>query len=70
MKLTFSSSGEVMWTPWYGVYRWDRHMVSRPGTYAVIVTNGELSTMQDVQPGRRHPTCVVDDFGSLVRVAA
>lgn len=66
MKLLFSNSGDVFWTPFYGVYRWDRLMVTRPGTYAVITHNTELRHMQE--PRCAHPTCVVDDFGNLVKV--
>ena len=68
MKLLFDDSGEAFWTPCYGVYRWDKHMVTRPGTYAVVTHNSELRQMQE--PRNAHPTCVVDDFGNLVRVAA
>lgn len=55
----------------YGVYRWDEHLNTRPGTYRVVAGNValQLAWMGDGMT-YRNPTCVVDDFGSLVKVPA
>jgi hypothetical protein len=68
MKLLFDDTGDAFWTQWYGIWRWDKRMVTRPGTYAVITHNAELRAMQEARCA--HPTCVVDDFGNLVKVEA
>ena len=57
-------------TPAYSVWRWNAHLVGRPGTYRVIANWFSLSLIRMGGGGDtyEHPTCVVDDFGSLVRV--
>ena len=56
----------------YSIYRWNSLMVDRPGTYRVIGSwpSMEFARMAVSDGQYEHPTCVVDDFGSLVRVAA
>ena len=49
-------------------YRWDKHLANKQGMWSVICHNNELAYMQGVTPGNVHIDCVVDDFGSLVRV--
>ena len=56
----------------YSVYRWNDLMVDRRGTYRVIGgwASMEFARMACGSDNYEHPTCVVDDFGSLVRVPA
>lgn len=56
----------------YSVYRWNGLMVDRPGTYRVIGSwaSMEFARMVVGAGNYEHPTCVVDDFGSLVAVPA
>ena len=70
-NIEFMWSGEGYWTPAYGVYRWSDLMVTRPGTYAVIAHSMALALARmgcEDSYAFSHPTCVVDDFGDLVKV--
>jgi hypothetical protein len=68
---TFETSGDAFWTDDYGVYRWCKDFVTRPGTYRVVglLRVSDLMRMC-ARDGIEWPTCVVDDFGSLVKVPA
>lgn len=69
MNITYQSSGASYWTPFYGVHRWDRLLSDKPGTYALVLMPEVLQLFRMAANGEvRHPTCVVDDFGTLVRV--
>ena len=73
MKIHYSQGGGSFWTDLYGVHRWDPSLVTRPGTYGLIFNAVVLQLARmsvDKNCWVTHPTCVVDDFGSLVRVAA
>lgn len=61
------------WNDICGVFRWDPVLCTRPGTYRVVALahTFDLIVMgQKEIAGWDHPTCVVDDFGTLVKVPA
>jgi hypothetical protein len=70
MKVTYSHTGHFMSTPQYTIFRWHKDICPTPGTYRVVAVNHALARMQGAEWEDIHPTCVVDDFGTLVRVAA
>lgn len=70
MKLSVYPGCADYWAPFYGVHRWDQHLNTRPGTYSIVAKNVDLAHMQGAPNGSVHMTCVVDDFGTLVRVPA
>lgn len=69
--IEYAPNGDGYTTPVYTVFRWSELMVDRPGTYRVIASRQALDLAWMGDAGSyRHPTCVVDDFGSLVAVPA
>lgn len=74
-NLQLSPDGAVFRFRGTGIYRWDSCMAPKHGTYGVIYSRRdvELVAMALRKPpyvGFKHPTCVVDDFGSLIAVEA
>lgn len=63
-------SDDGYWTPTYGVYRHNKALCHRPDAYAVICNYEALQLIRLTNPNYRHPACVVDDFGTLVKVPA
>ena len=74
-QMMVDATSDVFFTPLCGIYRWKESMVTRAGTY-LVVWLGEVydcimfARMKASDDGSIHPTCVVDDFGSLVKVPA
>ena len=66
MNAIIASTPERFHTADYGAYRWDPLMVEKPGTWILISTSCSFDHFRGVQ--RPHVSCVVDDFGDLVRV--
>ena len=64
MKIEFFDDAGYF-TPFYGVMR-HTALMCKPGFWSVISMCPQLAWMQGVQ--NAHMTCVVDDFGDLVRV--
>lgn len=58
----------TFWKAGYGAYRWDKTLYSRPGTWFLVSLNYEFDYLRGVKS--LHVTCVVDDFGNLVKVAS
>lgn len=73
MNITFDNeTGDAFWIEGVcGIYRWYASFLNRPGTYRVVALSPAYEYMKftgatkHVEP---HPTCVVDDFGNLVRI--
>lgn len=57
---------EAFYTAEYSAFRWDQRMVERVGTWILISKSCFFDHFRGMQ--RAHVTCVVDDFGDLVRV--
>jgi hypothetical protein len=66
--MSIQSYGDSFFTPFYGAFRWHSHLCYRPGTWALIGFNLEFDRMRGIENDSIHITCVVDDFGNLVRV--
>lgn len=66
MNVIQTMTPEAFYTAEYGAYRWDKHMVEKPGTWILISRACWFDHFRGFQ--RPHVTCVVDDFGDLVRV--
>ena len=66
---TRTIDADCEWVQGNGItmWRWNESLVSERGTWAVLATNLDLARMQNVTPGNAHITCIVDDFGNLVR---
>jgi len=62
------SYGDAFFTDTYGAFRWDRNLCSRPGTWYLVSLNNDFDRMRGVGFCDVNITCVVDDFGNLVRV--
>lgn len=56
----------AFWTDSYGAFRWDTHLQGRPGTWYLVSTCPDFDYMRGLVSA--HITCVVDDFGNLVKV--
>jgi hypothetical protein len=71
MKAIQTQSEGAFWTASYGAFRWHEStsMHDKPGTWILISAGLEFDRFRDLK-GKFHVTCVVDDFGNLVRVAA
>lgn len=70
-----NTTDENFFTDCCGIYRHDRHMVNRVGTYICIPILDaaefiQFARLSEMSGWETHPTCVVDDFGSLVKVPA
>lgn len=69
MKLLFSQSGNAFWAGkginFWGIHRWG-DLAEKAGMYRVIVP----VDVAQILGWPNHPNCVVDDFGTLVRVEA
>jgi len=70
MKLHLYDFTSLFWTPSYSVHRWHNLLNEKPGTYRIVSENTALARMQGADYGDMHPTCVVDDYGQLVKVPA
>lgn len=71
MKAIRTQSYVAFWTDSYGAFRWNKcpSMHDKPGTWMLVSMGLEFDRFRDLK-GEFHVTCVVDDFGDLVRVAA
>jgi len=67
MNMLYDINGGIFWVgnngDYWAIYRWGS-LAEKPGTYRAIMPR-YLSELLDWPT---HPTCVVDDFGNLVRV--
>lgn len=73
MKMLYEDNGDGFYAgDTCAIYRWYPALVLRAGTYRVIALNAAFDLMKFYNGGHseEHPTCVVDDFGSLVKVPA
>lgn len=69
MSAITEKGSSSFWTDGYGAFRWDDTLLSRPGTWFLVTKNLAFDFMR-VGPYDVNITCVVDDFGDLVRVPA
>lgn len=60
----------AFWTAAYGAHRWDKYLFGRHGTWLLVSKSTEFDFMRGMRYDAVHITCVVDDFGDLVRVPA
>ena len=58
---------DSFFTDAYGAFRWDRNIGSRIGTWFLVSFSLEFDRMRGLI-SEPHITCVVDDFGNLVKV--
>jgi hypothetical protein len=63
-------SSDSFYTDSYGAHRWEPALITRPGTWRVVTMNLEFDRMRGIDNDVINMTCVVDDFGSLVKVPA
>ena len=52
----------------YGAFRWDTHLTGGQGNWFLVTMNYEFDKMRGVDPYGTSISCVVDDFGNLVKV--
>ena len=69
MEIDYAWQGDGYFTDFFSVTRWGS-LIERSGTYRVIATMKVLAIAQMGSSDYAHPTCVVDDFGDLVKVPA
>lgn len=67
MSIQHSLAG-IFWTDAYGAYRWDSILAQKTGLWELISLNVDFDYMRGIDPGKVHTSCVVDDFGNLVKV--
>ena len=65
-----TSYGDSFFTDFYGAFRWDFRVPGASKNWYLVGLNTEFDRMRGIQNSDIHITCVVDDFGNLVRVEA
>ena len=70
MNAVITQGPAMFWTEGYGAFRWDAILTTRPGTWYLVTLNLAFDQLRGVHNDDRNITCVVDDFGNLVRVPA
>lgn len=70
MNAIESQAPGAFWTKYYGAHRWSDSFACfmRPGTWYLISLTTAWDHFRGVPVDRVMATCVVDDFGNLVRV--
>jgi hypothetical protein len=66
--MNIRSYGDSFYTPSYSAFRWGQWLPIRVGTWMLVCMNLEFDQMRGMKLDDVHITCVVDDFGNLVRV--